>query len=337
MEKGNTFIQYRFLISLFYFINHIYNSILNVAAIKQDRYCVSSIYVGGETIGIAVQSKGVYVVGFYPVEGEYIGKENGFLEGDIIVQINQAEISSIDDLYSELEKDESFSVEVLRNNQFITLNPKFSLQESSLKTGLYVKDNIQGIGTLSYIDPETHVFGSLGHEIVESSSQSRFLINQGAIFKAEVDSVRKSEYGVVGSKKAVIDSNKDIGIIEANEEEGIFGFYQDDIQDKELMEIAKPSEIKRGKAVIRTVLEDNKIEEYDIQVLTIEDSLDTKNIFKVFSITFPCIFVIVAIGVQISIKSLSNSISSNTSILVGIVITDDCVDTAVVINLSKFL
>ena len=243
----------------------------------------SSIYVGGETIGIAVQSKGVYVVGFYPVEGEYIGKNNGFLEGDIIVQINQAEISSIDDLYSELEKDESFSVEVLRNNQFITLNPKFSLQESSLKTGLYVKDNIQGIGTLSYIDPETHVFGSLGHEIVESSSQSRFLINQGAIFKAEVDSVRKSEYGVVGSKKAVIDSNKDIGIIEANEEEGIFGFYQDDIQDKELMEIAKPSEIKRGKAVIRTVLEDNKIEEYDIQVLTIEDSLDTKNIF--FEIT----------------------------------------------------
>ena len=243
----------------------------------------SSIYVGGETIGIAVQSKGVYVVGFYPVEGEYIGKNNGFLEGDIIVQINQAEISSIDDLYSELEKDESFLIKVLRNNQFITLSPKFSLQESSLKTGLYVKDNIQGIGTLSYIDPETHVFGSLGHEIIESSSQSRFLINQGAIFKAEVDSVRKSEYGVVGSKKAVIDSNKDIGIIETNEEEGIFGFYQDDIQDKELMEIAKPSEIKRGKAVIRTVLDDKNIEEYDIQVLTIEDSLDTKNIF--FEIT----------------------------------------------------
>ena len=243
----------------------------------------SSIYVGGETIVIAVQSKGVYVVGFYPVEGEYIGKNNGFLEGDIIVQINQAEISSIDDLYSELEKDESFLIKVLRNNQFITLNPKFSLQESSLKTGLYVKDNIQGIGTLSYIDPETHVFGSLGHEIIESSSQSRFLINQGAIFKAEVDSVRKSEYGVVGSKKAVIDSNKDIGIIETNEEEGIFGFYQDDIQDKELMEIAKPSEIKRGKAVIRTVLEDKNIEEFDIQILTIEDSLDTKNIF--FEIT----------------------------------------------------
>lgn len=243
----------------------------------------SSIYVGGETIGIAVQAKGVYVVGFYPVEGEYIGKENGFLEGDIILKINQDEISSIDDLYSVLEKDESFSVEVLRNNQYITLTPKFSFQDSSLKTGLYVKDNIQGIGTLSYIDPETHVFGSLGHEIIESSSQSRFLINQGAIFKAEVDSVKKSENGVIGSKKASIDSNKDIGIIEANEAEGIFGFYQDDIQDKELMAIANPSEIKRGKAVIRTVLEDNKIKEYDIQVLTIEDSLDTKNIF--FEIT----------------------------------------------------
>ena len=199
------------------------------------------------------------------------------------MKINQDEISSIDDLYSVLEKGESFSVEVLRNNQYITLTPKFSFQDSSLKTGLYVKDNIQGIGTLSYIDPETHVFGSLGHEIIESSSQSRFLINQGAIFKAEVDSVKKSENGVIGSKKASIDSNKDIGIIEANEAEGIFGFYQDDIQDKELMAIANPSEIKRGKAVIRTVLEDNKIEEYDIQVLTIEDSLDTKNIF--FEIT----------------------------------------------------
>ena len=243
----------------------------------------SSIYVGGETIGIAVQAKGVYVVGFYPVDGEYIGKNNGFLEGDIILEINKDEIFSIDDLYSILEKDDSFLIKVLRNNQYVTLSPHFLIQDSSIKTGLYVKDNIQGIGTLSYIDPETHVFGSLGHEIIESSSQSRFLINKGAIFKAEVESVKKSENGIIGSKKAVIDSNKDIGIIEANEAEGIFGFYQDAIKDMELMEIASPSEIKSGKAVIRTVLEDNKIKEFDIQVLSIEDSVDTKNIF--FEIT----------------------------------------------------
>lgn len=243
----------------------------------------SSLYVGGETIGIDVQAKGIYVVGFYPVDGQYIGKESGFIEGDIIVQVNQEEVSSIDELNTILERDDSFQIKVLRNKEMITLTPSFSLQNSTLKTGLYVKDNIQGIGTLSYIDPETRVFGSLGHEIIESSSQDRFLISNGAIYKAEVDSVKKSSNGITGSKKAIIDSKEDIGLIETNEVEGIFGFYQDEILNKELIEIASPAEIKKGKAVIRTVLEENEVEEFDIQILSIEDSIDTKNIF--FEIT----------------------------------------------------
>ena len=243
----------------------------------------SSLYVGGETIGIVVQAKGIYVVGFYPVDGQYIGKESGFIEGDIIVQVNQEEVSSIDELNTILERDDSFQIKVLRNKEMITLTPSFSLQNSTLKTGLYVKDNIQGIGTLSYIDPETRVFGSLGHEIIESSSQDRFLISNGAIYKAEVDSVKKSSNGITGSKTAIIDSKEDIGLIETNEVEGIFGFYQDEILNKELIEIASPAEIKKGEAVIRTVLEENEVEEFDIQILSIEDSIDTKNIF--FEIT----------------------------------------------------
>ena len=241
------------------------------------------VILGGETIGIEVYSKGVYIVGFYDVNGKSIGSDAGFKIGDIITKINDKEINNIRGLNDMLDESDTYIFTVYRDNNIIDIPIKLDLDDGVLKTGLYVKDKINGIGTLSYIDPHSLVFGSLGHEIMESSSFSKFEISEGSIYSAVVSNIKRSVDGNAGSKNAKINKNNDIGIIKSNELEGIFGKYNNSINDRELIDVGKSSDIKKGKAIIKTVVSDDLVEDFDINIINIDESSDSKNIL--FEIT----------------------------------------------------
>lgn len=246
------------------------------------------IIPGGETIGIEVNSKGVLVVGFYEVENQYIGKDSGFLVGDMITKINDTKVNSINDMVkivNEATKNSNeLDVTINRNNKSSNLTLNMLCDSNNVcKTGLYVKDEITGVGTLTYIDPKTEIFGALGHEILERTTGEKFEIKDGKIFKAEVLDNTKSESGSPGEKNATYDSSTIYGDINANEESGIFGKYTDKILQNEALEVATKDEIKTGKATIRTVLKGNTIEDYDINILNINKTSDVKNIL--FEIT----------------------------------------------------
>lgn len=241
------------------------------------------VIVGGETIGIEVHSKGVYVVGFYEVNGKNIGSDAGFQVGDIIIGINNKTINSINDLNNTLNTKGKYKFIVKRNDK--TINISFNVVEDNniLKTGLYVKDQVYGIGTLSYIDPNTLVFGSLGHEILESNSFSKFEISDGNIYKADVVSINKSINGDAGEKNANVDRNSITGEVYSNEIEGIFGKYSDSFDSNKLIDVGLPNEIKIGDAYIRTVIDESKIDNFNIKILNIDENNSTKNIM--FEIT----------------------------------------------------
>lgn len=243
----------------------------------------NKIIAGGETIGIQVQSKGVYIVGFYPINGEETAAKTGLKKGDRIIKIDNQEISNIRDLNRILTKEKIYQLEVERKNKTLTIPLPVMEEEYILKTGLYVKDQVNGIGTLSYIDPETKIYGSLGHEILESSSQEKFQIQNGKVYKAEVTSIVKSRNGEAGSKNAIIEKGEEIGNVSINEIEGIFGRYTNDLQDGLLVDVGTKEEIHRGKAILKTVIEDEQVEEFTINVLAIDESSDNKNIL--FEIT----------------------------------------------------
>lgn len=242
----------------------------------------NKIIVGGETIGMEIHSKGVYVVGYYKVNNKYIAKEAGFKTGDIITEINKEKITSITDLNNTIVNSGNYTFKVLRDGEYKTIKIDLEKDNNLIKSGLYVKDQINGIGTLSYIDPETRIFGSLGHEIIESTSSNKFLLDRGNIYKAEVKNINKSINGETGSKNASIDKENILGKINTNEINGVYGKYQKDLNNYQTMEIAQKEEIKPGEAVIRTVLEGNNTEDFTIKIITIEDN-PTKNIL--FEIT----------------------------------------------------
>ena len=155
--------------------------------------------------------------------------------------------------------------------------------ENVCKTGLYVKDEITGIGTLTYIDPKTTIFGALGHEITERTTGERFEIKDGKIFKATVTDNTKSENGSPGEKNAIYDEGVTYGSISSNEESGIFGEYTDELLETKALEVGTKDDVKKGEATIRTVINGNEVKEYTINILNVNKDSSIKNIL--FEIT----------------------------------------------------
>lgn len=240
---------------------------------------------GGNTIGIEVNSKGVMIVGFYKVNDNYVAKDAGFVVGDVILEVNNNKVDSISSMVSLIGENEGIvKFRVLRNGKNKDVSMR-AVRDSDgvLKTGLYVKDKINGIGTLTYIDPESRVFGALGHEILESNTISKFEIKDGKIYDAYVSSITKSRNGKAGEKNAVYDKNDIYGIVEENEISGIFGKYSKDISKMDMIEVGKINDITTGKAYIRTVIDNDKIEDFDINIINLDTNSKTKNIL--FEIT----------------------------------------------------
>ena len=150
------------------------------------------------------------------------------------------------------------------------------------KTGLYVKDEVTGIGTLTYIDPSTKIYGALGHEIIESTTSELVEVKTGQIFESTVTSINKSIKGNAGSKNASFNLNHLYGNILTNETHGIYGNYTDDIPEANI-DIALPNEIKVGKASLYTVLDGQDKQAYDISITDIREYNDVKYI--TFTIT----------------------------------------------------
>lgn len=124
------------------------------------------IIPGGENVGIEVHSNGVLIVGFYKVNDEFIARDSGFLVGDSIIKVNDKEINSIEEMVSVIRENKSKNIEftISRDKKEKTIKMSENIDKDGVyKTGMYVKDKIIGIGTLTYIDPNTKIFGALGH------------------------------------------------------------------------------------------------------------------------------------------------------------------------------
>ena len=236
------------------------------------------VILGGSTIGINIESD-VMVIGFYKIDGKY--HKSDLVEGDIIVKVEDIEIHSINDLSAALEKyvgEDEITITYLRGNKEDTTQLSLYLEDGVYKTGLYVKDGVTGIGTLTFIDPATNTYGALGHEVLESTTSKIVEVRTGSIFENSITSIDSSSNGSPGSKNAKFYYNHIYGDIDKNTQFGIYGTYTKEYDDTSLIEVADSSEVKIGPAVIYTVLEDEKVEKFEIEITKINENSEIKNI-----------------------------------------------------------
>lgn len=240
------------------------------------------IIASGDNIGIKLKTNGVLVIGTYDVNGKDPALEAGLKVGDKIIKINNREISSIDDITTVISSNREISIKIgyIRDDKESTA----TLVLQNNKTGLYLKDTISGIGTLTFIDPTTKKFGALGHEIVDSTSGKIAESISGEIFESSITSITPSRDGNPGEKNASFNSSEVVGSIEENTNKGIFGIYDGVINKNNLYKVAELEDIKLGTAKIKTVISGKEVSEYNIKILKVTATNDkTRNI--VFEIT----------------------------------------------------
>lgn len=238
------------------------------------------LIVGGENIGIEVKNNGILIIGFYKINNEY--NKNGLKIGDIIKKVNNKEVYSIGELVNTIDSEQinnEVTLTIIRNKNEKKLDFKLIEEAGKYKTGLYVKDSISGIGTLTYIDPSTKIYGALGHQIIESNTMKQIEVRTGSIFESNVTGIDRSSSGNAGTKNAKFNYKNIYGNVNKNTESGIYGTYNVELPNKKLVEVGKPSEIKTGKAKILTVINGNTVEEFTINIMSIDDKNNIKNIY----------------------------------------------------------
>ena len=237
----------------------------------------NEVILGGNTIGIDIKSNGIMIIGFYKVKGNIINKD--LKEGDIITKVGNITVNSTEELTKAIEKNlQNNKVNITYSRNGIEKNTVLELTEINgmYKTGLYVKDSITGIGTITFIDPETNTYGALGHEIIESNTSKIVEVKSGTIFRNTINDIDESIDGKPGSKNAKFYYGTKYGDIAKNTKYGIYGTYNAEYNDSNLIEINE--EVKIGAAKIYTVIDDENIEEFDIEITKINENSDIKNI-----------------------------------------------------------
>lgn len=237
------------------------------------------IIPGGNNLGIEVYNNGIIVIGFYKINNKFNSTE--LRVGDIIKKVNGNEVYTVNEMVSEIEKnvkDNKINLTIQRKDDLVEIDFNLIKVDGVYKTGLYVKDSISGIGTLTYIDPETKIYGALGHEIIESNSMTSVEVRKGNIFESSVTSIDRSTNGNAGTKNAKFYSNNIYGNINKNTISGIYGKYTKEFPDTKALKVGKPEELKEGPAYIYTVIEGETVEKFEIKITDIKENSNIKNI-----------------------------------------------------------
>lgn len=251
-------------------------------------YASDDLYIGGDSVGIQVGYDGVLISGTYTyqVDGKTYDPSSVLHAKDIIQAINGVSVHSLDDLYAELNTYQSATneipIQILRdgNTLSLTMISTYDATQKSFKSGLYVKDKIVGVGTLTYYDPSTSTYGALGHEIMDSDVKEIANIQSGNLYPAKVESIAKAQENVPGEKHAQIDFTKPFATVEKNTNIGIYGVYSSLPSNVQSLPWATKEEVQKGPAEIYTVLHGSKIEKFSITITKVnpQDSSSIKGI-----------------------------------------------------------
>lgn len=244
------------------------------------------VVLGGEAIGLKIET-GVFVAGKYQVNGKNSKfspwKNSDLEEGDAILEFNGAKVQYTTELISLVKKSDVNvgTLKIKRDNKIFNTNIDIVETINGEQTiGLYLKDRLIGIGTLTFYDPETLAFASLGHGINDKSITYGNV--NGNVVTTSIQGIKKGISGQCGEKRALLKNNI-VGTITKNNLTGVYGKLSSPLS-KDQIKVARQDEIKKGKAQILTVIKEDKIEAFDIEILSIniQDSIQAKGIkFKV--------------------------------------------------------
>lgn len=251
----------------------------------------------GNLVGLKLYTKGVLVVGMSEIKGEdnriYKPYEQaGIEQGDCIIEINQEEVRTTDELIACVSKAKGKDLEITYIKNGETLTTKMTpvkASKNTYKIGLWVRDAEAGVGTLSFYEPSTNSFAALGHGIQDVDTEELVDISTGEFVTADIVDIKKGKENHPGRIEGTIEESKTVGKIYSNTEYGVYGLTtnQSELNMSNLseVEVASRSEIKTGKASILCTLENDIRKEYEVEIEKIYVNNNENNKSMIVKIT----------------------------------------------------
>lgn len=237
------------------------------------------VVVGGHSIGVFLQSQGIMVVGFAPITGSneeklYPGREQGIEIGDLILKVNGQAVYTDNDLAGVIDAEGNSAIQltISRRGQemLVPITPVHCAETDRYRIGLFIRDGVVGVGTLTFWDPDSSQYAALGHIIVDADTKQDINVLKGRVVSASIQAVKPGRPGWPGEKIGVFDDKGIIaGDITKNSPGGIFGKIEDELYNPAYeyrMEVAYSHQVKKGPAQILTVINGEDIEKFDIEI-----------------------------------------------------------------------
>lgn len=229
----------------------------------------------GKAVGIKLFSDGVLVVGLSPVETEegasYPGRDCGLKAGDVITHINGGEVDTIEQVQALVTscEDEPLTIQAVRGQRQLQLTAEAVENSQGVwQLGVWLRDSMAGIGTMTFYDPASGVFGALGHGINDVDTAMLMPLESGSIMPASVSEVKKGESGAPGELHGQFDLTRDLGTLYANTNLGIFGQMPGAMVGSavEPVEVAARDQVETGPATILSNIRGDEVEEFAVRI-----------------------------------------------------------------------
>ena len=219
----------------------------------------------GKVVGLELKDRQVVVVGF----DEKTGAEclaAGLRSGDVIQKIDDTAITCPEDIRAALQRsDGTVELQICRGGEVSSLRISPRITREGPKLGLYLRHGVTGIGTVTWYDPETGAFGTLGHGVNDSGG-NLLPLESGSVYKARVTSVKKGKIGQPGQLMGTVESPEPVGTLSKNTPQGVFGSCEK-AWEGTTIPVASAEEIKTGAATILSTVSGDTVREYSVKIL----------------------------------------------------------------------
>lgn len=244
-----------------------------------------TLVAGGNPFGIKLLMEGVMVTGMSDVDSVCPAKNAGIEKGDIITLANDVPVASNSDLQKIISESngESIKLSVSRSGEVFTveLNPVYSKKDNSWRGGMWVRDSIAGIGTMTFIDKSTGKFAGLGHPVCDTDTGELIPIHSGEAVPVVITEARRGETGIPGELHGQFTRLPVYGSLISNNNSGVFGTLSDSSMEdlcskSEEYKMGYRQNITTGEAYILTTISGSEPKKYSAEIEQIDyNSRDT--------------------------------------------------------------
>ncbi len=241
----------------------------------------------GQVIGLELGNSTVTVAAFDDTVG-MAAKTAGLQVGDRILNIDGCPVTCTQDVRGALlSSDGTVDIRVQRDGKLVNLHLQPAITDQGPKLGVYLRNGITGIGTVTFYDPETGTFGTLGHGVSDENG-SLVRMTQGKVYPASVMSVRKGKAGAPGQLMGTLPDSSPIGTLTVNSEQGVFGTVSTRFPG-EAIPVGGSETVKTGPAAIRSTVTDTTVQEYSVEIMKIYPKTRTGNRNMLIKVTDPAL------------------------------------------------